>query len=338
MNFVSVGDLARSFHLRQQSASMKQHLDRLSLELSSGRKADWPAETRGDYAAVTAIEHDMAALNSFQSGTTEARVMAETMQAALENISTMTQEAGAALISTVKTSTAESIDATTADAKQKFLSAVSALNVSAGGRFMMSGAATDTAPLVSGEDMLTTLNGVVSGLTGTQDVAQAVSDWFDAPAGSGGFLDTAYQGSDVKLGAIPVSPRDHADLGVTAADPEVREALKGLAMAALVADGLFAGNTTERGRMAREAGNYVISAQAGIVSTQARLGVQEELIESAKTRNAAEISTLSVAKTAIAEADPYETATAIEAVRTQIETLYTITARLSRLNLSNFLS
>lgn len=338
MNFVSVGDLARSFHLRRQSASMKQQLDQLSLELSTGKKADWAAETGGDYTSVAAIEHDLAALSSFQTANTEASVMAETMQTTLESISSMSQDAGASLISTLKTASDETIDAATTDAKQKFLSAVSALNTSVGGRFVMSGAATDTAPLISGEDMLTALDGVVSGLTGTQDVAQAVSDWFDAPAGGGGFLDTAYQGSDVALGAIPVSARDQADLSVTAADSGIRGTLKGLAMAALVADGLFAGDTEERGRMAREAGSYVLSAQSEIVSTQARLGVQQELISDATTRNDAETAALTIAKSEIAEADPYETATAIEAVQSQIEALYTITARLSNLNLSNYLS
>jgi len=36
--------------------------------------------------------------------------------------------------------------------------------------------------------------------------------------------------------------------------------------------------------------------------------------------------------------DIFESATALEQVQTQLETLYTITARTARLNLTNFLS
>lgn len=338
MNFVSVGDLARSFQMRQQSSAMKQHLDVLTQELASGKKADWAVQTRGDYTSVAAIESDLSALSSFGNAVIEARVMAETMQGTLESLSSMTQDAGAALISSPKTGSPEGMSAVSADAKQKFLSAVGALNISVGGRFVMSGAATDSPALAGGQDILDQLATLTAGLTGAQDVADAVSSWFDAPAGGGGYLDTAYKGSEQKFGQIPISTRDSADLGVSAADPEIRDALKGLAMAALVSEGQFDGNSTEQGRLARLAGKHVLAGQAKIISVQARLGVQEELISRAETRNAAQTATLSVAKTAIAEADPYETATAIEAVRAQIETLYTITARLSRLNLTNFLS
>ena len=54
-------------------------------------------------------------------------------------------------------------------------------------------------------------------------------------------------------------------------------------------------------------------------------------------RNAAEASALQIARNGLVAADPYDTATAIQAVQTQIETLYTLTARLSRLSLTDYL-
>ena len=49
------------------------------------------------------------------------------------------------------------------------------------------------------------------------------------------------------------------------------------------------------------------------------------------------ISTLQVSRNDIRSADPYQTATALTEVQTQIETLFAVTARLSRLNLVDYL-
>ena len=54
-------------------------------------------------------------------------------------------------------------------------------------------------------------------------------------------------------------------------------------------------------------------------------------------RAAAEATALGLAREALIGADPYEAAAALEAAETQLETLYTLTARISRLSLVNFL-
>ncbi len=47
---------------------------------------------------------------------------------------------------------------------------------------------------------------------------------------------------------------------------------------------------------------------------------------------------MEIARTELIGADPYDTATEMEAVQGQLETLYTVTARLSRLSLADFLT
>lgn len=338
MNFISIGDMARNFKMRHQSGAMKQQLDRLTQELTTGRKADWAAEMRGDYSTVARIEGSLAVLGSYKTAATEAQLMAQTMQGALQTINDMVGDAGPSLLSFSTMATPDALDAKSADARQKFLSTVNALNVNTGGRYVMAGAATDTPPLISGTAMLAAIKTAVASELTASDVASAVSAWFDAPPGGGGFLDVAYQGSPDKLGEIPVSERDSANLGISAADPEIRAALKGLALAALAAEGVMGQSHQERSHLVRLAGEQVMASGSGIVGVQAKLGIQEEAIAQSQSRNASEQAMLSIAKSELAQADPYETATAIEAVRAQIETLYTITSRLSRLNLVNFLS
>ena len=57
----------------------------------------------------------------------------------------------------------------------------------------------------------------------------------------------------------------------------------------------------------------------------------------ASARNGAETSALEIARTDILAIDPYRTATELQSTETRLETLYTLTARLSRLSLSEYL-
>jgi flagellar hook-associated protein 3 FlgL len=72
-------------------------------------------------------------------------------------------------------------------------------------------------------------------------------------------------------------------------------------------------------------------------SLQGRLGLTQARIDQAQTRNTAEQSMLEIARADLVAIDPFEAATRMEAAQTQLETLYSVTARLSRLSLVDFL-
>ena len=59
-------------------------------------------------------------------------------------------------------------------------------------------------------------------------------------------------------------------------------------------------------------------------------------IEDAEARNAAEAAAYDLARTELVGADPYETATRFEAVYSQIETLYTATAKIAALKFTDY--
>lgn len=337
MNLISVGDMARAYQLRHQSQGLKSELTRLSQELTTGQRTDTAAALRGDFSTLAGIEGSLAVLTSYKGAAAEATLMVETMQTALGTIQTMTSQAGPSLIAFSTTTTPEAIAAKTADVHQKFMAAIDLMNANTGGRYVLSGAATDRKPVADGAQILDWLRGHVAGQISASDIAAAVDGWFDAPPGGGGFVDLAYGGSAQPLAGIPIAPGETADLRVSAADPEMRDTLKGLALAALVSEGLLPGDHIERARLTRLAGERIIAADRSIVGVQARLGIQEETIAATQSRNAAETATLHVTRSALAEADPYDTATALEAVRAQIETLYTLTARNARLSLTNYL-
>ena len=67
------------------------------------------------------------------------------------------------------------------------------------------------------------------------------------------------------------------------------------------------------------------------------IGLQEAATTKTQAQNTAESSALSIARSTLISADPYETATALQETEASIQNLYTLTARLSRLKLTDYL-
>ena len=78
-------------------------------------------------------------------------------------------------------------------------------------------------------------------------------------------------------------------------------------------------------------------AKDGLVALSAEIGVDEERIAATRAGREAEAFSIEMAIAARTGADPARTAIELEATRTSLETLYAVTARMSRLSLADFL-
>ncbi len=337
MNNVSLGDLAQSFSLRRYNADMKMHLQRLTAEMSTGRKSDLAKAVSGDFKTLAGIEHSLLSLEGFHAATSEAALLTGALQTALETTQSLSSDLAPTLTSAGTTGGQTHVNVASFDARQKLHAAVSALNARVGDRYLLSGAATDKKPVSGGQDILNALTSAISGQVTATGVITAIAGWFDAPVGGGGYLDTVYGGSATPLAPFSIGADDRASMTITAADGTLRETLKGLALAAMVAEGALPGDTTGHALIMKTAGQTLLTANTDMATLRANLGSAEGHIADISTRNAAEASSLQIARSNIIAADPFATANELEAVKTQLETLYTLTARLSRLSLADFL-
>lgn len=337
MTRVSIGDMAQAFLLRRQGTDLKTALNTLTGELSSGRKSDLAAAVSGDFRSLAGVEHSLSTLASYKTATDEAALLATTLQKSLETVQTLASDLAPALTSAGTTGGATNVATSAADARQKLFTAVSALNVRVADRYVLSGAATDRKPILGAEDILTALSGAIAGQTTVSGIQAAVTAWFDAPPGGGGYRDVIYGGSAAALPPFAIGEGDTAAISLTATDDTIRQTLKGLSLGALVANGTLAGDPAGRAQLVRAAGDTLLSATTDIVTLRANLGSVEQHVATTATRNAAETTSLQITRNTIVAADPFETASELEAVKTQLETLYTLTARLSRLSLTDFL-
>jgi flagellar hook-associated protein 3 FlgL len=334
MSFTTIGDLSQSFQLRRDNARLKEDMQRLTTELSTGRTADLREATRGDLRPLASLERSVSLLATFRTSNAEAALFAEVAQAALADV-----EAGAGTLSATallaRTSAVPvQIDAVGREAAQQFEAAVARLNVQAAGRTVFAGLATDGPALRPGAEILDALETAVAGATTAADVASALDAWF-APGGD--YETLAYTGSAQPLRPLRVAAGESVDLSVTALDPAIRDTLRGMAMAALLDRGVLAGDVAERAALAGVSGEALVSARDGLVNLRAVVGDSEAAIERARVRNEAELSAADLARAALVEADPFRAAAELQAVQGQLETLYAMTARLSRLSLTSFL-
>ncbi|MBV1869152.1 MAG: hypothetical protein KUG69_14810 [Marinosulfonomonas sp.] len=335
MNSVSIGDMAMNFQNRRHNVQLKTDLLRLSQELSSGHRQDLSSLVTGDLLPIASLEHALKVATAFSTATSEAALLAETMQASLELVQNNSAELGAALLVASNSESPIMIQTATVDAKLKFEAVVSSFNIRIADRYAFSGMATDQAALADADTILASLQIATAAETTAAGVESVVSAWFDDPGGA--YETVGYTGSNVPLAAVRLSPTDAVSLSISAADSEVREVLKGFAMAALVGQGSMNGSATEQATLIRTAGEQLLTSQFDLTALRAKVGSAEARIHDVTTSNAAQKHALELARTELTAVNPFETATELEAVRMQLETFYTVTARLSRLSLMEFL-
>ncbi len=330
----SIGDLARGLVLQRQTANLKAEVTRLSTELATGRVRDVGRAQRSELGPLAALEAAAARATALRAAADEALTLAGAMQTALTAIDATAEGLAAALPTLGPDPGPDAVAAMAADARARFDAVISHLSARSGDRSLFAGAATDRPAVAPAAEMLAALRAAVttSGATEAAAIAAVVQAWFDDP--SGGYTLDGYRGSAAPLGPVDLGQGGRLSLPVTAADPAVRRTLAALATAALAAD---EPDPALRPGLLAAAHGQLIDTAAGRAQLQGTLGRAEARLQEASVAQAAERAALAAERDGLIGADPYASATDLELAQTRIETLYALTARLSRLSLAAFL-
>lgn len=333
--FNSVSDLARSYQLRLGQAGLKSRLDALSKETTTGLKSDIPRALNGNLANITAIEGRLTMLEAFSRNMAEADSLLSSMQTALSQLQSSSSRNGTLLLSGALTSSDTSLMINVRQAAADFEGAVSALNTSVGGRSAFSGTRTDGPAVSNPDEIIDQISAFIGSATTAADILSAVDSYFEAPLGSGGYIDTGYLGAD-GVNSVEISPDRKISTDLTAISSELRDTVKGLAIMAYASrNGALAIHTVRE--LSQAAGTLLVNGEAGVTAAQAHVGVQQDLLATTRTKNEAETASLNIARNGLVAADPYESSAALKEVEANIETVYALTARLSKLTLLDYL-
>lgn len=331
----SIGDMAQALVLRHQNTQVRQHIDRLGFELSTGVVRDKAKHLAGDMTALATLDRTLSVLDGFRIATTEAAHVTKVMQNALGNIQDRSEDMSLKLIQTDLLNSDALRETLAGEALAALGAVMGDLNQSAAGRMLFGGVATDRTSIVEAESLMTDLHAQLAGQTTLAGIQDQLNAWFDTPGG--GFETQTYLGSQTSLAPIKLSPSDSAALNIRADDPVFRETMKSLALAAISSDLTLNFSQDLRSEMLSAAGSGLLQTQLSLTGLRAGLGALEQRIEETVTRNSAEKTTTQLARLDLIGADPYETAAQLENAQLQLESLYTVTVRASRLSLAEFL-
>ncbi len=335
MPVVSIGDMSQHFISLRNGGSLKAELARHGQELVTGRLSDVVAGVGGDTRQLSGLEHSLNTNASYQNAAQETSLLLEQMQLSLERVEDARSSATDSLLLISSQSLPNQISEAVQTSQQSFGEVVTALNGQLANRSLFSGTSVDVVPLATADDMLADIRQTVGGATTASDIAAIVDDWFDSP--TGGFQTMGYQaennGSNLKF----LGPEQTINIETRADDERLKDILKATSKAAILADLTQVIPQVEQAQLLQMAGAGLLSGASGLTEVRAELGNQQNRVSVITARLSAEESTLSIAFNDMTAADPFETASKLQAVQAQLETHFAVTARLSRLTLAEYI-
>lgn len=333
--FRSLGDLSTTFLLSRQTHQLKTQIQKHSTELTTGRTSDLSKTVKGDFRSIASIEHGLSLAKNDRLSINEAQGFATAAQAALGVVQDRSEYVSGVLLTVPDSPNLPTINRTGREVRQAFEAFLGAMNQRSADRAIFAGDATDGMALASVDTMMADIEATITGLSTAADVEAAVDLWFDTPGT--GFDALGYVGSDTALSKFNLGGGESTAMSITASDPALRKVMKGFAMGVLAGSSAFAGTVEEKVALAQNSALRVIDGTSAVVDIRAKIGASEAAIETAKVRNSTEMTSLELARSELVGADPYEAATKLETAKTQLETLFALTARISRMSLVDYL-
>lgn len=335
MGPTTLGDAARYFTAARNNVAIRTRLDTLSRELSTGQTADLSRRLGADTERLADVDRRFAVAVARGAGAATVGQTLQSQQDALNRIDAARNRLVDTLAPLTLGGSADQRQLGADAAATAFASTVDALNTRFAGQALFAGAASDRTALADPATLLSGLRTAIAGLTSSADVTQAIADWFDQPGG--GFQTVGYTGDTGPAPTRRIDDTTTVTLTARADDTSMRDLLKATAMAALAMDTGTALSDADRGDLLSQSNVLLIAAAAPLTALRATVGAAQAEAEDAGTRLTEDVSALSILRNGLTAADAYDTASQLQAVQVQLETHYTVTARLSRLSLMEYL-
>lgn len=353
----TVSTLQLSMSNRTYVAKATKMLQQAGEELSNGVKSDVFGELGARAAQLLSLR---AREENTQAYITSNEILGSKLQAMLTSVDAVRGETQSVLEVALVNASRPSTGATALqdEARAALESVVATLNISYNGDYLFAGIDSDTTPLnrwneasdATGTSPAAALGAIVgSGPTSAAEADDMIAriDAFFASANSDpaeNFEGTFFGGTPLlEAGGTPagritarIDEGQALEYGVQANDDGFREMLKGLAMLAITDVSKISDETAYAHWM--EGVNKALSGGLdGALQASADIGFNQQVVETTQTR----LNDLSLVQkkqiSTYESVDPYEAATMVKTLETQLDAAYSVTARLSQLSLLKFL-
>ena len=316
-------------------ANMRRDAGDAQVAAVTGRPADLAASLDGRVNEAVLMGKSLADYESYAEAIALAEARTDTIQQRLDHISASGQSLANSVDTLLTNGTADNFTIVSEEGQQLLEGIVSALNSSFAGRSLFGGdlgvgsAISDTDTIMAGALP------ILSAGTSASAAYSALEAAFIAP---GGFFDTTvYTGGTGNSPRTEVAAGEVVETTVRADEEPIRRMLLNTAVVSAAYD-LSNGIPDFLRRDLIELGSIGLrNAVDGVIGLQGRLGAAEERIATVKARNIAEEATMTVRFNEFTGADQYTEALRLSEIEAHLEAAFSITARLSRMSLANYL-
>ncbi len=331
MSLTSIGDMVQHFAIRRQNTQLKNRLNTLTNELSSGVVQDATRHLGARSARLTEVDRSLGLLSNFDTVLAETGQTLALMQTVFDHVDHIRGNAASTVSTITISSTNKDISTASKEAKIGLETMMQTLNTRFAGRSLFAGVATDRDAVVQSDELLATLKTIVSGAGTATEVEDAIVGWLSG----GGYVNDVYLGDVGDLQTRKIDMDEDLQIDARADDPAVVSVLVGMAMAAMTDD--LSLSRVEKADLLRRSGERLLGAAQEVAHLQGTIGLREEQIAQVTARHTAQVTLLTLQRNDLVSADPFQTASQLQEVQTQLETHYMLTARLSGLSLTEYL-
>lgn len=334
MNSSGIPDLLAFSRLSRAVTNIKSQADTARTEAVTGRVDDITTEVKGDIGGVHLLKKAVEDAQAYQVSLSLASNRAERTQTILGRMATDSSRIATETLAQLGVGNASSLKTSAAEARASVVSIFSLLNTTEGGRALFGGDVVDQPPLVNAEALLTDVQTIITGAPDAASANVALDFYFNDPAG--GFATNIYAGGAGDAPPVEISPGVRINTSVKANAQPIKDLIRGLAVTANYSEAP-SGNFDERDKLAISAVELTLSAENSFSELRAAIGVVEAQIDASINRHAAEETVLTSLFNSKTLRDPFEAASQLQLLESQLEASYLLTARISRLSLANFL-
>ena len=335
MNVSSFPDLLGFTQRNRTTVQLREQLNIASQESVTGLNADMTKATSGDVGRAHLLQktqNDIIQAKQINNlSTTRLSMMTDAISAAREAADNIGTRSQIALLGENPVEIGVLID----EADTTLRSVMSALSTRQGTRNLFSGNMTDQLPFADPDVLLDDVRNILTAAVDGDDAKAQLEAYFYDPAG--GFQTNIYQGGDASPPDLPIGNGATIPLDVKGDSGAIVDMLFGLSVTAL-ADEISTDFKSNDFTTVFEFGAIKASAGSeGFISLEGQLGIYSESLSKAEDRLTAQTLTAAEAYTDLFGRDQFEAAAELQSLQVQLEASYTITSRLSSLNLTNFI-
>lgn len=314
-----------SAQFTQNISDLRKELTRTAEEATTGRWSDLTAHLSGRIGTAMLSKQALDNL-TLQRETLNIRAgRLDVAQLSLKTIQDRVQGIDVAMRAAIGigSQTDQALAARNAEAALGVV--FTSLNVRFGERYLFSGDATASQPLVQSSTLLSDLRQLADASANSADFQAALDTYFNTPGG-------AWQ-SSIYTGSANTSDPD----AVTAVHPALTELIRGLAVMALATPSTQPAVFTQEPGIVTLAAETTFNGLGSLTSLRSDIGVTQQRIEYQLKTLDIEETIYTSAFNALTARDQYEAASALKQLESSLEASYMLTSRLSSLSLLNYL-